>query len=233
VTSRIAFSSSQNASAGIAPVFSDKDEVDNAAPEKRSVEIRNQFYSSLPYTEKEVEEISKLFYDKNMPAKTFTHSRATEKLIKSDSLKKYNIIHIATHGFIDEENPKLSGIVFWGDERRNEEDAVLHIGEIFNLDLESKLLVLSACESGLGKYVRGEGIIGMTRGFIYAGAENIVISLWQVADRSTAELMVDFYSNILNGNNYSSSLRRAKLKMIKEKKYAYPLEWSPFIIVSH
>ena len=225
--------STSYAFAGIAPVFSDSGENTHQIPGNRSVEIRNQIYSSLPYTEKEVEEISKLFDEKNLPAKTFTHSEATEQLIKSDSLKNYNIIHIATHGFINEEKPKLSGIVFWEDERSNEEDAVLHIGEIFNLDLESKLLVLSACESGLGKYVRGEGIIGMTRGFIYAGAENIVISLWQVADKSTSELMVDFYKNILSGNNYSSSLRNAKLRMIKEKKYAYPLEWSPFIIVSH
>lgn len=91
--------------------------------------------------------------------------------------------------------------------------------------------MLSACESGLGKVVRGEGILGLTRGFLYAGARNIVVSLWQVADKSTADLMVEFYKGVLKGQPYSASLRNAKLALIKAGTYAYPLEWAPFVLV--
>jgi CHAT domain-containing protein len=108
---------------------------------------------------------------------------------------------------------------------------VLYSGEIYNLTLDADLVVLSACESGLGKVVRGEGILGLTRGFLYAGARNVVVSLWQVADKSTADLMVEFYRNVLNGESFSAALRNAKLALIKAGKYAYPLEWSPFVLV--
>ena len=107
----------------------------------------------------------------------------------------------------------------------------MYSDEIYNLNLNADLVVLSACESGLGKIVKGEGIIGLTRGFIYSGARNIVVSLWQVADKSTSELMIEFYRNILDGKSYSSSLREAKLKLIKDGTYSYPLEWSPFVLI--
>jgi CHAT domain-containing protein len=90
--------------------------------------------------------------------------------------------------------------------------------------------VLSACESGLGKIVRGEGVLGLTRALAFAGIKNIVVSLWQVADKSTSELMIAFYKNILEGKSYASSLREAKLKLIKGGIYSYPLEWSPFVL---
>lgn len=96
------------------------------------------------------------------------------------------------------------------------------------------LVVLSACESGLGKIQKGEGIIGLTRVLLYAGAKNIIVSLWQVADKSTSELMVDFYKNSLASKgqlSYSEPLRNAKLKMISEGKYAHPLLRSPFILI--
>ena len=97
-------------------------------------------------------------------------------------------------------------------------------------DLNTDLLVLIACESGLGKVVKGEGIYALTRGFLYAGADNIVVSLWQVADKSTSLLMLNFYKNILEGIDYPSALRETKLEMIKGGQYAYPFEWSPFVL---
>ncbi|MCK9409836.1 MAG: CHAT domain-containing protein, partial [Bacteroidetes bacterium] len=84
--------------------------------------------------------------------------------------------------------------------------------------------------TGLGTIVKGEGLLGLTRGFMYAGAKNLLVSLWQVADKSTTELMVQFYRNILNNQQYSTALRNAKLAMIKKGKYAHPVEWSPFIL---
>jgi CHAT domain-containing protein len=95
------------------------------------------------------------------------------------------------------------------------------------------LVVLSACETGLGKISRGEGIIGLSRSLLYAGTKNLMVSLWKVADRSTADLMIDFYRNYLDSEQegYSSALRQAKLKMIGEENYAHPYYWSPFILI--
>jgi CHAT domain-containing protein len=159
----------------------------------------------------------------------YTHNSAKEELIKSDEIKNYKYIHIASHGFINEEKPNLSGILFTKEEKG--EDGILYANEIYNLNLDADLVVLSACESGLGKIIKGEGLISLTRGLLFAGAKNVVVSLWRVADKSTSELMIEFYRNILNGESYSASLRQAKLKLIKNGKYSYPLEWSPFILI--
>ncbi len=107
---------------------------------------------------------------------------------------------------------------------------------MFNLKLNAELVILSACETGLGKYEKGEGVIGLTRALLYAGSKNIIVSLWKVSDASTNKLMVDFYTNFLNeksskSKNYSKHLQKAKLKLIKEGKYAHPFFWSPFILI--
>jgi len=228
--------------AGLAPVFEETkpDIIEGlidtsliSTVQTRSIEVRKKIYSALPYSEKEVKEIAALFNKYDYKSITFLRSEAKEEIIKHNTINKYNIVHIASHGFINEKRPKLSGILFWKSDSNSNEDAILHLGEIFNLNLDADLIVLSACESGLGKLVSGEGIIGLTRGFIYAGVENVVISLWQVADQSTSQLMVDFYKFLLDGNSYSQSLRLAKLKMISEKVFAYPLEWSPFILIGN
>lgn len=114
-------------------------------------------------------------------------------------------------------------------------DGILYMGEIFNLKLNSELMVLSACETGLGKYERVEGVIGLTRALLYAGTKNIIVSLWQVSDKSTEKMMIDFYKDYLNNYDdlyeFNYSLRSAKLKLIKEGKYAHPFFWSPFILI--
>ncbi len=227
--------------AGFAPVFSDDattqikiaSVIDTAGYSviQRAVNAEGKIYSSLPETEKEVTGIFRLFNSKNIPAKTYLHNDAKESIIKSNEVNNYNMIHIASHGFINESKPKLSGILFWIDESDEDEDGVLYSNEIYTLNLDAVLVVLSACETGLGKIIKGEGIIGLTRGFTYAGAKNIIVSLWQVADESTSELMVEFYKNVLDGKNYSSALRDAKLKLIKDGTYAYPLEWSSFVLI--
>ena len=225
--------------AGFAPVFSDKNnglikKIKNdstIAQLKRAIEINNKKYSELPETKNEVEGILALFKKNNLSGIDFISENAKEEVLKSDSMKNYYFIHIATHGFINEEKPKLSGIIFTDQNNSPGQDGILYPDEIYNLNLNADLVVLSACESGLGKVIKGEGIIGLTRGFIYAGAKNIVVSLWQVADKSTSELMIEFYKEILSGKNFSTALREAKLKLIRGGKYSYPLEWSPFILI--
>ena len=111
-------------------------------------------------------------------------------------------------------------------------DGFLRTDEIFNLRLNPSLVMLSACETGLGKEKRGEGVIGLTRAFMYAGAPTVGVSLWSVADKSTAELMTNFYQRFLgSGASASSAMREAQLSMISAKKYSAPFYWAPFVLV--
>jgi CHAT domain-containing protein len=220
--------------AGLAPVFADKKGATNAkkgefAVTTRAIRLDGTTYPALPASEDEVRRIARVFDEHRQPATMYLHGKASESVLKDPSLRRHAYLHIASHGFINETNPKLSGLLFAKD--GGKEDGVLYTGETYNLNLDADLVVLSACESGLGKVVRGEGILGLTRGFLYAGASNVLVSLWQVADKSTADLMVEFYRNILKSQPYSTALRNAKLVMIKAGKYAYPLEWGPFVLV--
>src|SRR5690606_10010049 len=119
-----------------------------------------------------------------------------------------------THGIVDENNPELSRIFLQTDSEA--EDGNLFSGEIYNLHLNADLVTLSACQTGLGKISKGEGVIGLSRALVYAGAKNIMVSFWSVADESTAVLMTDFYKLLLEkpAINYSENLREAKLNMI-------------------
>jgi CHAT domain-containing protein len=198
----------------------------------RSMFDRN-YITPLPATETETETVLKLYDENNLKAKVLLHRNASEQFVKSGELGKYKVLHFATHGFVNSEMPELSGLVLAQDTTGGE-DGILYSGEIYNLKLNANLVVLSACETGLGKIQKGEGIIGLTRALLYAGARNIIVSLWQVADESTSDIMVDFYKNSLavKGKlSYSEALRDAKLKMISEGKYAHPLFWAPFILI--
>jgi len=193
------------------------------------------YITPLPATVTETEAIFKLYDDNNLKAKVLLHNNANEKLIKSGELEHFKVLHFATHGFVNSERPELSGLLLEQDTTGGE-DGILYSGEIYNLKLNSDLVVLSACETGLGKIQKGEGIIGLTRALLYAGAKNIIVSLWQVADDSTSDLMVNFYKNSLavkGHRSFSESLRNAKLNMISNGKYAHPLFWSPFILIGN
>ena len=196
--------------------------------------FNGNYVTSLPGTEDEVKAIFNTFDENNLRAMMKTHLQANEAFIKSGELSKYKYIHIATHGFVNSENPELSGILL-AYNPDIEEDGILHSGEIYNLRLNSELVVLSACETGLGKISKGEGIIGLSRALLYAGTKNIIVSLWKVADKSTSELMIDFYIHHIqytySNKDISRSLRYAKLKMIQEGEFAHPYYWSPFILV--
>ncbi len=185
----------------------------------------------LPATAYEVSEISKLFTDKNFDKALYTNQQADEKLIKSGQLKKYELVHFATHGIVDEERPELSRIFLQSD--LQSEDGNLFAGEIYNLELNANLVTLSACQTGLGKISKGEGVIGLSRALVYAGAKNVIVSFWSVADESTAELMKDFYKLLLANpsSSYSQDIRKAKLNLLNNSKYSAPYYWAPFILI--
>ncbi len=188
--------------------------------------------NTLPGTEVEVNEIEQLFSSRNLKSQKLLKDQADEDQIKSGSIKDYRFLHFATHGIVDEENPELSRIFL---SQGDSEDGNLYSGEIYNLELNADLVALSACETGLGKISKGEGVIGLSRALVYAGARSIIVSFWNVADASTSKLMTDFYGFLLSGNSrdFAGSLRAAKRSMIQEKTYAAPYYWAPFVILGY
>lgn len=189
--------------------------------------------SQLPATEEELRAIILLFESQRKKAVGYFHRQASEDNFKTANMQDYDLIHIATHSLKDEGQHQLSGLIFSppGINQQPREDGILYSGEIYNLHLDAQLIVLSSCESGVGKLIKGEGVMAMNRGFFYSGIRNIVFSLWKVEDRSTSRLMIEFYRNILQGYPFCRSLRKAKLEMIKDPFTAFPKYWSGFILV--
>jgi CHAT domain-containing protein/Tfp pilus assembly protein PilF len=187
--------------------------------------------SALPATESEVKEISQLFTSKKIGSTLFTGQEATEHLVKSSGLKQYSFLHFATHGVVDENAPELSRIFLQSTPEG--EDGHLFAGEIYNLEMDANLVTLSACETGLGKISKGEGVIGLSRALVYAGARNIIVSFWSVADESTSALMKTFYQRMLDNPaaGYGNTLREAKLALMRNETYAAPYYWAPFILI--
>ncbi len=153
--------------------------------------------------------------------------------IQNSDLNSYQILHFATHGLLNTSNPELSGLVFsLYDKAGNPQNGFLDLNDIYNLKISSDMVVLSACQTGLGKDVRGEGLIGISRGFLYAGSKRVVASLWKVDDSATAEFMKLFYKNHLQkGLPASSALRAAKLELKKIPRYRSPYYWTAFTIL--
>lgn len=184
----------------------------------------------LPGTEEEVNSIAALFQQSSTPQTILTHGAASEATIKSDKLKDYTLIHFATHGTVDESNPELSRIFLKS--TNDAEDGYLYSGEIYNLQLNADLVTLSACQTGLGKISKGEGVIGLSRALVYAGAKNIIVSYWSVADQSTAELMTNFYRDVLtNRSTLAESLQKVKVDMLNSSSYSAPYYWAPFVLI--
>jgi CHAT domain-containing protein len=187
--------------------------------------------ANLPGTENEVNAIQSLFNSKKISCEVLTQSKANEAAIKDEALKNYSLIHFATHGIVNEDNPELSCLFLQSDSEA--EDGNLFSGEIYNLHLNANLVTLSACQTGLGKISKGEGVIGLSRALVYAGAKNIIVSFWSVADVSTSELMTNFYQTLLQKENvsFSEGLRESKLDLIRKGKFAAPYYWAPFILI--
>jgi CHAT domain-containing protein len=161
-----------------------------------------------------------------------TGFEANHALVASGELERYRIVHFATHGLINSEHPELSGLVLsLVDENGKPQDGFLRMSEVFNLRLPADLVVLSACQTAIGKEIKGEGLIGLTRGFMYAGAERVVASLWQVDDQATSQLMRSFYRGMLKENlRPAAALRAAQIEMSKSSRWSSPYYWAGFVI---
>ncbi len=157
---------------------------------------------------------------------------ANRSRVLSGDLADYGIVHFATHGLVNSEHPELSGIVLsLFDEQGRPQDGFLRLHDIYNLHLPANLVVLSACSTGLGKEIKGEGLIGLTRGFMYAGALSVVASLWKVDDEATAELMKRFYEAMFTQQlTPAAALREAQLRMSRDKRWSAPYYWAGFVI---
>ncbi|HEX7317468.1 MAG TPA: CHAT domain-containing protein [Pyrinomonadaceae bacterium] len=165
-----------------------------------------------------------------MSALDFAANRATAI---SPELGRYRIVHFATHAFINSRHPELSGVVLsMVDEQGRPQDGFLRAHEIFNLKLAADLIVLSACRTALGREVRSEGLMGLARAFMYAGSPRVVVSLWSVADRPTAELMASFYQKMLGAERLTpaAALRAAQIEMSKGGLWEQPYFWAAFSI---
>lgn len=184
----------------------------------------------LRFSRQEADEITRLVADKmKLKAVDFAANRA---LATGAELGQYRIIHFATHGLINNDHPELSGVVLsLVDEQGRPKNGFLRLYDIYNLKLGADLVVLSACQTALGKEVRGEGIVGLTRGFMYAGAARVVSSLWQIDDKVTAELMRRFYEAMLGeGLRPAAALRAAEISMWKEQRWQSPYYWAAFTL---
>jgi CHAT domain-containing protein len=182
-------------------------------------------------TRVEAEEIGKIAKANGGQADVWIDLNASEDNLRSRDITNYRVVHIATHGLLDAERPQFTGVVLSLVGNKNA-DGFLRTDEIFNLKMGAPLVMLSACETGLGKEKRGEGVIGLTRAFMYAGAPTVGVTLWSVADKSTADLMTDFYKRLLAADSRppAAALREARLALISGKKYSAPFYWAPFVI---
>ena len=190
----------------------------------------SEVFERLPFTRREANEIISLIPStRGTKVLDFNASRET---VNSGLLAQYRIVHFATHARANDEYPELSGLVLsLVNEKGQVQDGLLQLHEIYNLNLPADLVVLSACETGLGRKVRGEGLIGLTRGFFYAGAKRVVASAWQVNDESTSKLMKYFYQAMLTDRMpAATALRVAQLKMLKQPQRQAPYYWAAFML---
>lgn len=196
-----------------------------------STNAYNSSFSPIASAQFEIIGLQNQFNKKSKIATSYLHQFGQESILKMNNIKYAKILHIATHGMVDASNPELSGLYFANDPTQKE-DGVLYAGEIYNIQLNADLVVLSACQTGLGKITKGEGLLGLSRSLVFAGAKNIIVSLWSVNDRTTSSLMSKFYKGFVSKKDdiyYTKYLRKAKLKMCRNKETAFPYYWAPFI----
>ncbi len=183
----------------------------------------------LPYSRQEILTISRLFA--RPQRHVYLDEAARKETLKTEKLQDFHYIHFASHGFLDEMKPGRSGLLF-SPTPDSKENTVLRVDEIMRLKMNADLVTLSACSTGLGKLMNGEGILGLTRAFFYAGARNVTVSLWNVNDSATATLMGSFYRNLNRGLPKSEALRQAKLELIhtSHSTWNHPYFWAAFVL---
>jgi CHAT domain-containing protein/Tfp pilus assembly protein PilF len=183
-----------------------------------------KFYR-LRYSHEEIKRISSL-----IPKSTLLErEKASEDLVKSANLSDYKIIHFAAHGLIDDQKPARSAIILTLD-NDPAQDGFLQMREVFNLRLNANLVVLSSCQTGLGQFIKGEGIEGISRAFFYAGSSSVVMSLWTINDQVSSQFMERFYYHLKNSEDLAQAIRQAKLEMIDSGVVSHPYYWAGFIL---
>ncbi|MEG4206766.1 CHAT domain-containing protein, partial [Microcoleus sp. Pol7_A1] len=184
----------------------------------------------LPFTRQEAQTISSLF--PSASSRQIFDFDASRTTATDGNLANYQIVHFATHGLANSQNPELSGILMsMVDDKGNLVNGFLRLTDIFNLKLAANLVVLSACQSGMGQNVKGEGMVGLTRGFMYAGAQRVAVSLWSVDDEGTAVLMQKFYQKMLQQKLApAAALRAAQIEMMQQEKWKSPYYWAAFTL---
>lgn len=184
-------------------------------------------FTALKYSREEVKRIGKRIPEPFRDL--YIGDRAREEVVKRLPLGDYNVVHFATHGWIDEDVIGRSGLVLTLDDDPAE-DGFFQVREIYGIRMHADLVVLSACQTGKGKLEKGEGVSGLSRAFLFAGADSVVVSLWNIDDRSTAIFMDHFYNYLIRGEGKAQALRLAKLDML-DSKYNRPYFWAAFVLI--
>ena len=197
-------------------------------PPKAAAGLRETTILPLPNARLEVEEIARLFPRDQVAI--FKGQDASEQNVKKLRLDQYRRVHFASHGILDQEHPEFSSILLKGSE--GGEDGYLMMREVFDLSLNADLVVLSACKTGLGQQIRGEGIMGLSRAFLSAGTATVLVSLWNVPDKSTSVFMTSFYQALVKkGMRKAAALKRARQELIQSGKFSHPYYWAPFVLI--
>jgi CHAT domain-containing protein len=192
----------------------------------------SRYIPRLPSSREEAKAIAAIFAspDPQMVHIALDFDANRDYVIK-DGLARFRLIHFATHGVIDPQHPEMSGVILsLIDRRGRKQDGYLRLGDIYKLKLAADLIVLSSCDSALGKELESEGIIGLPRGFLYAGARSVIASLWKVTDEATTKLMSALYTRIQRGQTSGSALRGAQLEMLHDGRWSKPYNWAAFVL---
>lgn len=179
----------------------------------------------LPFAEHELHAIGRTFRDRT---RIMSGASARESELRDPSIPEYPVLHFATHGLVSDVQPKRSGLLMAPEAG---EDGLLQMSEIYGLGLKANLVVLSACQTALGREITGEGLIGLSRAFFYAGARSVVAALWNLNDRFAAEFVERFYRELNAGHSSEEALRRAKVAYINHPRYAHPFYWSSLVML--
>ena len=202
------------------PLFFSRDTLSNTS-------VNRSMLMPLPHSETEVKRISKIL----QPADIYTGKNATEDIVLEKG-SHYQIIHIASHFLVNDQDPMFSRIVF-SEGNNKEYDGFLNTYEIFGTKLNANLVTLSACNTALGRLSKGEGLVGISRAFLTAGVPSLVVSLWSVDDNATSQIMTNFYEYLAKGHKKNRALQLAKIDFIKQTDDIHrdPFYWAPFILI--
>ncbi|NJL64612.1 MAG: CHAT domain-containing protein [Methylacidiphilales bacterium] len=205
-------------------------QIERSALERSAKNLQRDGFERLPNTAIEAKTILNLVNSStNLEAFNFD---ANFTWATNPALNQFRILHFATHGFADTKNPENSGIVLSQVDKQGKPiRGFLRLGDLFNQDYPAELIVLSACQTGLGEEVNGEGLVGLTRGLMYAGAARVAVSLWNVNDEGTSVLMREFYTEMIRNNKTpAAAMRAAQIKLSQNPKWQNPYYWAAFTV---